>query len=369
MGLGPLVIIDGMNTFLRNYVRSPYTNANGERAGGLSGTIISVRKCINDFKGLNCLVVWDGEGGSQARRSIYKDYKAGRTVRLNHGADGPVGETPEQALENMRWQRNVAQEYLGMLGVPQVRCSGVEADDLMAYVAGKMDHPGGCIIVSTDRDMLQLIRDTSEVGTQVRVYSPIKKKMYDRATFIEEVGILPENFRLMKALTGDSSDNIEGIKGCGDKTVVKTFPLLAERKASAEDIVSTIDAGVKGVVGKSLAEGKSRFAENLTLVDLSEPMLSATAARQAREALRRELNCREVEFRVRLVRDGITFSGDNFAGVFRDFALRRKRHLADTADNYHEIDTHLEDDPDQDVGSTTGSESVGQAAGSAEGSD
>src|SRR5574337_1129462 len=196
--VGPLVLIDGHNLFIRNYVRSPYLNANGERAGGTTGMVISVRKLIADLGAANVLVVWDGEGGSQRRRSIFSEYKAGRTIRMNRREDD-MEEDPQASMENMRHQRNQAQEYLTMLGVPQVRCDGVEADDLMAYVS-TMDHANDCVIVSTDQDILQLITD------KVRVWSPIKKVMYDRARFIEEYGVLPENFRLGEALTGDSGD-------------------------------------------------------------------------------------------------------------------------------------------------------------------
>lgn len=344
---GPLVLIDGHNTFIRNYVRSPYTDSNGERMGGATGMVISVRKIIGDLRASNCLVVWDGEGGSQRRRSIYAEYKAGRTVRLNEREGEEFDETPEERMENMRKQRQVAMDYLTILGVPQVRCDGVEADDIMAYVAGKMDHPDGCILVTTDQDMLQLISERrtekSEYCSQdyhgesacpgcvfhseVKVWSPIKKVLYDREKFISEYGVLPENFRLVKALTGDSSDNIEGIKGFGAKTVAKCFPFLLERRASAQDVLAAAE-GLSGVLGKRLTDEKTRFLENLTLVDLSEPMLSATAARQAREALRRDIGCREVEFRMRLVRDQISFGGDNFIGLFREFVLRRRRFLA-----------------------------------------
>lgn len=335
---GPTVVVDGHNAFIRNYVRSPYTDANGERKGGTTGMVISVRKLINDFGASNLLVVWDGEGGSQRRRSIFSEYKAGRTVRLNQREGEDFDEDAEARLENMRQQRDLAQEYLAILGVPQVRIPGVEADDVMAFVAAKMDHPNGCIVVTTDQDLLQLIRAGSQDASEVRVYSPIKKTMYDRPTFISEYGILPENYRLMKALTGDASDNIEGVKGFGIKTVVKSFPFLAERRATADDVLEAW-AGLKGVLGKRLEEGKSRFLENLQLVDLSEPMLSATASRQAREALHRDIGCKEVDFRVRLVRDAISFGGDGFTAPFREFVMRRRRLLAEIKPGTQDEDT------------------------------
>jgi 5'-3' exonuclease len=261
----------------------------------------------------------------------------------------------------MRKQRNDSSELLTLLGVPQVRADAVEADDLIAYIAGKMDHPHGVIIVSTDQDFLQLIRQAGIVHesdcvtdfcskccgqgnfqlycgeckpscsclkqSEVRVYSPVKKKMYDHQTFISEFGVLPENFRMLKALSGDGSDNIEGVKGFGFKTAAKSFPFLSERRVTADEVLEAAE-GLAGVLGKRLIEEKSRFLENLTLVDLSEPMLSATAARQAREALYRDLGCKEVDFRMRVVRDGISFSGNDFIGPFRELRFRRQKFLS-----------------------------------------
>lgn len=353
MATGPLVLIDGHNAFIRNYVRSPYMDANGQRAGGVSGMVVSVRKIINDFKPSNVLVVWDGPGGGQKRRSIYSAYKEGRKVRLNQEYD--FGETPEDRMENMNRQREHSSELLTILGVPQVRADGVEADDLIAYIAGKMHHPGGTIIVSTDQDFLQLIRpngtfENSCTGSahvmkeqssvcsvcgeqelsEVRVYSPIKKAMYDREKFISDFGVLPENFRLVKSLMGDTSDNIKGVKGFGIKTAPKTFPLLTSKKLNASDILAEA-ASVGGILGNRLIEEKERFLENMKLMDLSEPMLSATAGRQARDALVLDHGCKEVDFRIRVARDGIAFSGKDFTGVFRDFVMRRRKFLAITA--------------------------------------
>lgn len=359
--VGPLVLIDGHNTFIRNYVRSPYMDSNGQRAGGTTGMVVSVRKIINDFRPSNVLVVWDGEGGSQKRRSIYSAYKEGRKVRLNEEYD--FNETPEQRMENMRRQRNQASELLSLVGVPQVRADAVEADDLIAYVAGKMENPNGVIIVSTDQDFLQLIRKqgfSDEVindecpngylgvhnsldqktgkevdrclvcgvlkQSEVRVYSPVKKVMIDHASFISDFGVLPENFRLVKALTGDTSDNIAGVKGFGVKTAVKSFPFLLERRATATEVLTAAE-GLDGVVGKRLIEEKNRFLENLRLMDLSDPMLSATAARQARDALKRDQGCKEVDFRMKVARDGIAFAGNDFTGPFRELVMRRRRLL------------------------------------------
>ena len=327
---GPTVIIDGHNLFIRNFVANPAMDRDGARCGGVVGMVKSVRKIINDFRPSNILIVWDGEGGSQRRKSIMSEYKAGRTVRLNREYD--FGESAEQELENMRNQRKLVAEYLTLLGIPQVRADGVEADDLMAYVASSMNHDGGCVIVTTDQDLLQLIRLKSPDSSEVKVFSPIKKIMYDRQRFISDYGVLPENFRLVKALSGDASDNIKGIKGFGVKTIEKSFPFLLERLATADEILlAAVD--LKGVLGKRLIEEKDKFRENLRLVDLSSPMLSASAARQAREALENDLGCKEIDLRVRLMRDGISFADDRLVQPFREMMMRRRKVLVQQQTN------------------------------------
>jgi DNA polymerase-1 len=330
---GPLVIIDGHNLFIRNYVVNTMLDVNGARCGGTVGTVLSVKKLLRDLKPSNVLLVWDGEGGSQRRKQIYGAYKEGRTIRMNKREDD-MEEDPDASLENMRQQRQNAADYLSMLGIPQVRADGVEADDLMAYVAGTMDHPNSCIIVTTDKDMLQLIKDGSADSSEVKILSPIKKIMYDRATFISEHnGVLPENYRLVKALTGDKSDNIEGVRGFGEATIVRLFPFLTERVAAPADIMEAA-VGISGSLGNRLREQESRFRENLSLMDLSDPMLSATAARQARDAMQRDLGCREMDLRIRLGRDGIDLMGAekhaaDTVEVFRGFVARRRKLLAE----------------------------------------
>lgn len=352
----PTVIIDGMNLFIRNYVVNTMMDSNGNRCGGTIGVLRSVKKLLKDFNPGNLLVVWDGEGGSQRRKSIYKEYKAGRTVRLNQEYD--FGETAETRLENMRHQRSMTEQYLTLLGIPQVRAIAVEADDLMAYIAASIGNANGYVIVTTDQDLLQLIKERGydEVechmfdaegchqehsmpdrltirsccgnveSSEVKVFSPIKKVLYDRQKFISEYGVIPENLRLVKALTGDNSDNIEGIKGFGIKTVVKNFPFLTTRSSSPQEILDEATK-IKGVLGKRLIDSKERFLENLCLVDLSVPMLSATAAREAREALFRNVGCKEFDFRLKLSKDGIILNDDNFTSSFREFVMRRRKLL------------------------------------------
>ncbi len=321
--IGPVVLIDLMNLALRNYAAVPTMDANGERCGGWFGTLRSVRGLIRDFRPSNVLVVWDGEGGSQARRSIMGEYKANRKVRINRSDD--LGETAAEDRENLLKQLRLIGEYLSLLGVPQVRCDGVEADDLIAWAARHMGTPD-VLIVSTDQDFLQLICDPTDASgmTRVRVWSPVKKILYDRDRFISGYGVLPENYRLMKAMTGDAGDNIKGTKGLGPKTVTKLFPALRDIEATPKQIIDAAKL-MKDAVAKRLVADVGQFSKNLSLVDLTDPLMSATAGRQVREALEKELAVREIEMRIRLVKDGLTISDQAFVSPFRELSARRRR--------------------------------------------
>jgi len=81
-----------------------------------------------------------------------------------------------------------------------------------------------CVILSNDRDFLQLVSD------RVSVYLPTKKKMYTPENLLEETGIWCENYIIYKSLLGDKSDNVSGIKGIGEKTILKNFPILSEKR-------------------------------------------------------------------------------------------------------------------------------------------
>jgi 5'-3' exonuclease len=99
---------------------------------------------------------------------------------------------------------------------------GIEADDSIAYCANEYFKDAMVYIMSSDKDFLQLVTD------RVKVWSPTKKTMYGPAEVIRDYGIHPANFALFRAMDGDASDNIDGVKGAGVKTVIKYFPFMAE---------------------------------------------------------------------------------------------------------------------------------------------
>ena len=177
--------------------------------------------------------MFDGRGGSARRKKIYGDYKGNRAnkTRLRRH-DHQNFATIEDEQEAMRYQFSRLVSYLDNLPVTFLSIDGIEADDTIAYIAQMYESISKKVtIVSTDRDFYQLISPV------LQVWSPIKKKMYDTETLIEEFGVHPNNYVVYRTFTGDNSDNIPGVDGFGPKTILKTFPELAEeREFTLEDL-------------------------------------------------------------------------------------------------------------------------------------
>ena len=96
----------------------------------------------------------------------------------------------------------------------------LEADDIMAYIGkqASISNVKKLTIISSDKDFMQLVDDT------VEVYAPIKKTLYTKKNIKDALQVVPENYNLVKALLGDNSDNLKGVKGLGIKTIISEFP-------------------------------------------------------------------------------------------------------------------------------------------------
>jgi DNA polymerase-1 len=321
-----VLLFDGLNALIRNWAVCPQLDVNGNHVGGLVGTLRTVKACVREFKPDLAVMCWDGKGGSTKRRSIYSDYKAGRKPRVNRHYDF---ETVEDSKANLRMQFLKTQEYLTLLGVPQIEIEGVEADDVIAYCCMVLEGTER-IVVSTDKDFLQL------VSPGVSVWSPTKRLMYTEPRVKEEFGVIPQNFALLKSLIGDGSDNIPGIKGMGTKTVAKLFPFLAEREATLDEVISHAEAGdPKNAKLRAVVEGRELLTENLSLMQLSSPIIGAHAGRLIRLSLEQvPAPASSPEVRMALLRDGVQFPDSDLFSVFRELSLRsRPRESTETPES------------------------------------
>jgi DNA polymerase-1 len=222
---------------------------------------------IRSFKPTRVVLVFDGKGGSQRRRKIYKEYKANRKppTRLNRQYDMT---TDEQEKENMKYQLVSLVEMVECLPVSILALDNIEADDTIAYMSELVTKNGGSsIIYSTDKDFLQMVNEN------VKVYNPVKKKTFDVDVILETYGVHPDNFVFFRSLLGDKSDNIDGIKGAGEKTLLKYIPEFAD--PNVEVNINLIeqkytDIKKKPKVIESILDNSSIVNRNLQLMNLRD---------------------------------------------------------------------------------------------------
>ena len=269
-----VLFIDALNTFLRSYAAIPTLDDNGNHIGGMSGFLKSVGAVVRDFKPSRVVIVFDGKGGSQRRRKIYSDYKSNRKppTRLNRQYDMT---TEQQETENMKWQLVTLIEMLECLPVTIFTLDNIEADDVIAYASELITAQGGeSIIYSTDKDFLQMVTETT------KVYNPVKKKTFDVNTVIETYGVHPDNFVYYRALLGDKSDNIDGIRGAGEKTVLKLLPELVDNASTIDyDFIEQkyTDIKKKPKLIETILDSKDIVERNMQLMQLRDVNISADA--------------------------------------------------------------------------------------------
>jgi 5'-3' exonuclease len=269
-----VLLIDAMNLFIRSYAAVPSMDEDGRHIGGMMGFLKSLGLAIRTFKPTRCVVVFDGKGGSQRRRKIYPQYKANRKppVRLNRAYDLT---TDEQEKENMKWQLVTLIEMLECLPLTILALDNVEADDVIAYLSQLVTQEGGkSIIYSTDKDFFQLASEN------VKVYNPVKKKTFDVDVILEDYGIHPVHFHFFRALNGDKSDNIDGVKGVGETTLKKYIPEIADPTATISvDFIEQKYANEKKVpkMIQNILGNKDIVERNMTLMNLHEGIMSVDA--------------------------------------------------------------------------------------------
>ena len=267
-----VLLIDGLNTFIRVFSAIPTTNEDGIHIGGIVGFLRSIGYTINMVRPTRVIIVFDGKGGSNRRRKIFPEYKMGRkmSVRLNRTTG--VSLTREDEHKMMIAQLNRVIEYLECLPLTITNVENVEADDVIGYCAKHL-FKDKVTIMSTDKDFLQL------VDNRIKVYSPTKKLMYDEERIKNEYGIDAKNFLLYRILDGDKSDGIPGIKGAGLKTLLKVFPYLeSPHQFTIEDIMKSSDANKdKYKICETIVKEKDQMFLNKKLMDLTDGVMSGNS--------------------------------------------------------------------------------------------
>jgi len=266
-----ILIIDAMNMLIRSFSLLKAMNPSGTHVGGLVGFLRSLGYVTRIFDPTRIVIVWDGKGGSGNRQNINPNYKAQRaTARITHWG---LYDTREQEQEALIGQLFRTQDYLECLPIQQIVIEKLEADDIIAYLAKRASGAGKKVtIVSSDKDFYQLIDDNIEI------YAPVKKKTLNLDNIKEEIGVLPQNYNIVKALLGDNSDNLPGVKGLGIKTILSEWKSFAyDTNASLQDIWDHCEAQLEQDKPKKIfakiIHNWDKVLDNFTMMDLHNTQL------------------------------------------------------------------------------------------------
>lgn len=310
-----IAVIDG-NNLLKIALVDKRENQSGLEYGGvfmflkLLGAVLLKK----DFD--YCFVCWDGEGSGFLRWNYYKDYKANRDKHYEMQTDyykklndyakfvmayskSKKGEenthTAETDEESFERQKFIIQSILEELCIRQHEYENVEGDDIISYIVHNKHPEDKAVIVSSDKDLTQLISDT------VIVYNPRTKGFITEDNSSEVLGITHKNVVLEKILCGDPSDNIKGVKGIGHPTLIKLFPeivseetdlntiigrsreLLDERKAQKKKPLKSLENIINGVTDG--CQGDKLYEINKKIIDLSEPLLTEESKAELDDSL------------------------------------------------------------------------------------
>ena len=215
-----------------------------DHIGGLYHFLNALRKHIDDYLITKVVVFWDGKENTHPRVKLYADYKLNRRLKKKS----------EEDLESYTKQHLRIQEYLEELYVRQSTFKLCEADDCIAYYCEKSKDEE-IIILTSDRDLLQLISN----NVSLHVISLNKLFKSGDKVPLNGVYIPPSNVRVVKTICGDSSDNIDGIKMVGIKSLVKIKPELLEETVTLDDIINTIKLKDKITQKeKNIIEGRTK---------------------------------------------------------------------------------------------------------------
>ena len=239
-----VVLIDGNNLIFRSYYATAYrgeilTNSKGLPTNAVYAYIQMLLKIIAEEKPSHIMVAFDK--GKTFRHESYDDYKGGRN------------ETPKELKEQIPYAKKVTRA----MGITVEEIENYEADDIIGTYSKKIDEE--VLVVSSDRDLLQLISP----NVKMKLLKMKDYVYYDEKSFYEDYGIKPIEIIDLKALMGDSSDNIKGVAGIGEKTALK----LIKEYHTIDNLYKNID-DLKGKVKENLLNDKESAYKSLELATI-----------------------------------------------------------------------------------------------------
>jgi DNA polymerase-1 len=248
----PVLLVDSMGILYRGHFAlsgRPLTSPEGVVTSGLHHLLTELQRLLEKYDPVYCAAVFDGEVPS-FRKELFPEYKANRPPM--------PGELAIQA--------DLARRIIPGMGIPMVQRDGLEADDLIAGLAREARSRGlEVVILSSDKDLLQLVSERVSVFRPGRPGSP--GRLVTPAEVPEEIGTTADRIPLLLALAGDSSDNIPGARGIGEKTALR----LLEEHSTLDDLYSSLEKLPPPVADK-LRRSREMVELSLRLVTLDLPL-------------------------------------------------------------------------------------------------
>jgi DNA polymerase-1 len=285
----PIVVIDGMNVFIRHFCVNPTVTAAGELVGGVVGFIRFIEWVVKTMSPQKIIVIWEKGGGSAKRKSIYPEYKANR-ARIDglEDAGKPKSDRIMDNHESRQKQLVMLVNILKHLPICQIYHPECECDDVLAYLVKEVlaNSPAQKVVISSDKDFYQLL-----IRDDIIIYDQAKKNYVTAKDVVEKFGIHPRNFVLARTIDGDDSDNIDGIKGVGFKTLLKAVPEIGDPD-NQMDINSLLECCKQKAIEKpkvktlqNIIDGESIIRRNWQLMYLGIGTLSALQAMKINKTL------------------------------------------------------------------------------------
>jgi len=269
------LLVDGDSLLKTAYYGAKDLYYKDTHIGGIFQFLTMLRKCLNEYRYDKVFIFWDGKFSGRLRYDLYKDYKANRDKDFYTTLDPS---DPELFLQKER-----VKQYAEELFIRQFQDDIIEADDAIGHYCNNIKDNEKVVILSNDRDMCQLIND------KVGIYLINLKRIITKDTYMDVFNHHHTNLKLIKVIAGDGSDNIKGIKGVKEKTLLKYFPELSTRSLTLDDIMSKIEVlqnerksrlkTLDNIINKISVgiQGENIFEINEKIINLKSPLLTESS--------------------------------------------------------------------------------------------
>jgi 5'-3' exonuclease len=275
------LLVDASYLLQRSYhgAKDTYTQSYGH-IGALYSFLTTVRKMIKEHMINKAVLVWDGEGGGVQRYRIDNKYKANRKNKEWYKkielSDRDIKREKEKE-DSILKQRQSIKAYAEELFLRQIEIQDIEADDIIASYCLKYNNKEEIFLYSNDRDFAQLL------DLNLTIIFPNIEKPVTKMNYMMYFNHHYSNALILKIICGDTSDNIDGIEGMGEDTLLKYFPELKFKHLTVREICKKADKiNQERILNKkkplkslvNLLNNIDRLKMNFQLVNLREPLIN-----------------------------------------------------------------------------------------------